>query len=91
MSAPVRHTCPDIDNVIKEIRVAIKAAKDGQRLPDISEDAHRYFDDVETALWGLEEKMEDLRNDNSQLRHWAHSLEEVQKDFEKMIEKLETA
>lgn len=75
MGAPVKNTCPDIDKVIKEIRAALKAARDGKRMPDISDDAHRHFDDIETALWGLEDKTEELRSANNSLREWGIELE----------------
>lgn len=73
MSAPVKITCPDIDKVINHIMGAIKTAIKGRKeLPE----ADDYFYDILYDLEGLDEKLEDLRNDNSQLRNWGDGLEE---------------
>lgn len=53
MSAPVRHTCPDIDKVINGIQQAIKDAEKGKGLVERKSDEWYYFEDVLIILMGL--------------------------------------
>jgi predicted nuclease with TOPRIM domain len=74
MGAPVRHTCPNIDSVIKSITDAMRISRDADDLPlgQISD----AFTEIYQLLDGLENQLEDLRSDNSSLRSWGLELEE---------------
>ncbi len=81
MSAPVRHTCPDIDKAIKAILSARKALKDALKEQDV-EDKNYAIECADDDLYGVDDMLEDLRSSNDALRSWGH-------DLEKQIEKLE--
>lgn len=89
MPAPVKHTCPDIDKAIKQIKSALKAAIDGKRGSVKGEDAWDCFDTIEDELWGLESQLEDLRKDNDYLRSWGHDLEKEVSNLEEELAKME--
>lgn len=95
MSAPVKHTCPDIDRVIKAISAALKQADKARE--DLSKDdpMDDVLYDISMGLNGLDRDLEDLRRDNAALRDWGHGLQdEVDKlegklyDAEQEIEEL---
>lgn len=67
------HTCPDINKVIKAISSAEKNAAYIQKHDDI-ETAHSVAGDIEYELSGLGSDLEDLRQDNSQLREAVENL-----------------
>lgn len=89
MPSPVKHTCPDIDKAIKQISNAMKAALDGKKECTKGDDIWACFDAVEDELWGLTDKLEDLRSDNDHLRNWGHECEESIKELEDQIQELE--
>jgi predicted nuclease with TOPRIM domain len=89
MSAPVRHTCPNIDRMIKHLRAAVSSASHGKR--DFKgEESYSYFDNILDEIDGLESDLEDLRSDNDALRKWGHELEDYVKQLESEIENLQT-
>lgn len=97
MGAPVKNTCPDIDNAIKKIKRALKIASEGRQNYEKGTDWQSDFDAIEDELMCLEGELEDLRSDNSALRDWGHELdEEVEKsatyinELEEKIAKLES-
>lgn len=67
MSAPVRHTCPDIDKAIKAIISARIALKDALSEQD-SEDKNYAIGCADDELYGLGDMLEDLRSSNDALR-----------------------
>lgn len=73
MSAPVKHTCPDINKAIKRIRAALRTSENGMKQFK-GEDSYDYFKDIESDLDGLEYELEDLRSDNKSLREWGEGL-----------------
>ncbi len=76
---PIRHTCPDIDKLIKGINEIQKLTKNYHKIDDIDEFID-IISDVENILWDFEEKLEDLRKSNDILRDWGISeAEEVDK------------
>lgn len=81
MSAPVRHTCPNIDKVIKRIVGARQSLKDALEY-DNEEDKNFAIKCADDDIYGLDDELEDLRSDNDALRNWGH-------DLEKRIEELE--
>lgn len=89
MSAPVKHTCPDIDSVIKRIKSAQRAAWDMFKRSEKGTDEHDAFKDIENDLDGLESELESLRDSNSELRAWGEELEIQVSDLEEQVSALE--
>lgn len=90
MSAPVRHTCPKIDDVISSIRLVRAWAYSNSKVNDIdSADAIEDFKSIESELSGLEYILEDLRSDNDDLRTWGHDLEKEIEEKDSIINDLE--
>ena len=90
MSAPVKHTCPNIDRMIKHLKEAVRSAEHGKR--DFKgEDSYSYFDNILDEIDGLESDLENLRSDNDALRKWGHDLEKqvdsLENDLENCIQK----
>lgn len=75
MSAPVRHTCPDIDKVIDKIKAAIKTAEYGKKITESGSELYYCFDEIIYEIDYLESMLEGLRSDNDSLRSWGHDLE----------------
>lgn len=88
MGAPVKHTCPDIDKVIKRLRSALKTAENGRKNFK-GEDSYVYFKDIEDELDGLEWELEDLRSANKSLREWGEELETEVENVAEEMNKLE--
>lgn len=86
MRAPVRHTCPDIDRVIKDInncREIIQKVADELDVERMNTDDPKLAKVFQQAVESLEEAkcladventMEDLRNSNDILRTWGYEL-----------------
>lgn len=86
MSAPIKHTCPDIDKIVKWIASAMQIAKDGRKaFPD----ADGLFHDIYYELDGSEDLLEQLRRANDTLRNWGHELEKEVNEKEEAIYTLE--
>ena len=81
MSAPVGHTCPKIDNVIDNIKDAIKEAESIQS--------------TLSDLIGRNDLMEKIRDANATLREWGEGLEseleEMTSERDSLQEELEAA
>lgn len=90
MSAPVRHTCPDIDKVIDGIKQAMNDASNGKVITEKNSDEWLHFDGIIDSLYGLEYVLEDLRKSNDSLRGWGHDLEKEISSLERELEKMET-
>lgn len=84
MGAPVRHTCPDIDRVKRQIIEARKILHDLQRLDDMDE-ARKYADYADSELDGLDTMLEELRSDNSDLRSWGYEMQNKVEELEAHI------
>lgn len=87
--APVRHTCPNIDAIIKWLSQARASL---QNISDQMEDIRINFSDEESAKYGdtfysiietiseaknyidIDRELEELRDSNSALRDWGHEL-----------------
>ena len=87
MSAPIRHTCPDIDEVINAIQDAEKTAIDSQSIFDVTE-LHEALESIESELYHLDGKMEDLRAANDALRTWGEEQEAEKEAFESELNDL---
>jgi hypothetical protein len=76
---PIKHTCPDIDKLIKGISEIQKMTKNYQKIDEI-DDFRDIISDIENILWDFETKLEELRISNDTLRDWGISeAEEVDK------------
>lgn len=76
---PIKHTCPDIDKLIKGQNQITKLLKNYQKIDDI-EDLRGIVSDIENILWDFEDELEKLRSSNDTLRDWGISeAEEVDK------------
>lgn len=82
MPAPVGHTCPDIDRVIKHINNALKIANDGMKMREKESDDWSMYDEIDSELGGLESDLEGLRESNSKLREWGEEAEELIESLE---------
>ena len=76
---PIKHTCPDIDKLIKGQNEIMKLIRNYQKIDDVDE-FKDIISDIENILWDFEDKLEDLRKSNDTLRDWGISeAEEVDK------------
>lgn len=81
MSAPVKHTCPDIDKMIKRAKEGLKSLEWALKL--------EYLDDIKSAIRDAINEVEDIEGMAEDLRSSNDSLREWGKDCEKTIDELE--
>ena len=80
---PIKHTCPDIDKLVKGLREIEKLTKNYDKVDDI-DDLKNILNEVESILWGFEDRLEELRRSNDTLRDWGVlEAEEVDNLIEK--------
>jgi len=89
MSAPVKHTCPDIDKTIAAIKKAMKYAAYGMKGLNKDDEAYGSFREIEYVLDGEENRLEKLRKANDSLRVWGTELEKENMSLQNYIEELE--
>lgn len=80
---PVKHTCPDIDAVIKNIRSSISCCEAALKASDERKDA-----EINDAIWYLrdmEDEMEQLRRSNHLLREWGEEQEDRANNLENQL------
>lgn len=82
MSAPVKHTCPDIDKVIGRIQSALNAADKGKDITERKTPEWYLFDEITDHLYRMEDSLEELRTANGALRDWGYDLEREIKEAE---------
>jgi len=82
MPAPVKHTCPNIDKLIKGINQALKLCRDGESGYGEPKDI---FSEIHDELWGMDDVLEELRQSNSSLREWGEKLENENKNMEQEV------
>lgn len=96
MSAPVRHTCPDIDRCkknLQQVRDYIDSAISNLEylLRNAPNDFDAVFssikDDLNTtySFADIDGELEELRDANSSLRDWGHELEKECRDLEDQL------
>lgn len=93
MSAPVRHTCPKIDDIIKDMHDSYNNLNSALNYIDNYEFDQAIYDIKEVRniidkYCGKYSELENLRDDNTSLRDWGHNLENKVEDLEQEIEKL---
>ena len=82
---PIKHTCPDIDKLIKGINEIQKLTKNYQKIDEV-DDLKDILYDVENILWDFDNELEKLRSSNDTLRDWGISeAEEVDRLEENII------
>jgi len=75
----IKHTCPDIDKLIKGQSEIMKFIRNYQKIDNIDE-FKNIISDIENILWDFDNQLEKLRNSNDTLRDWGISeAEEVDK------------
>ena len=87
MSAPVKYTCPKIDEAIRSVRGAILYCKKSKNIEDI-EELKECFLDISCEIGDVEYILEDLRSDNDALRNWGTELEEKIEELESQIKEI---
>ena len=83
---PIKHTCPDIDKLVKGLREIEKTTKNYDKVDDV-DDLKSILNEVENILWGFEDKLEELRKSNDTLRDWGVS---EAREVDNLIEKYGT-
>lgn len=86
---PIKHTCPDIDKLIKGQNEIMKLIKNYQKIDEIT-DFKDIISDIENILWDFESELEKLRNSNDTLRDWGISEAQEVDRLEDKIYILET-
>ncbi len=87
MSAPVKHTCPDINRLIRKSNDAIKWLYDALKEDDL-ETVKNIINDAINEIEDIDGLAEDLRSDNQQLREWGEELEDEIEDLKAEINEL---
>ena len=82
---PVRHTCPDIDELKRYIEVAVKECKKDYESLDLAQDG---FSEVLYFIEDIPNELERLRDANSSLRDWGNALLDKVKELESENERL---
>ena len=76
---PIKHTCPDIDKLIKGQNEIMKLIRNYQKIDEVDE-FKDIISDIENILWDFDNELEKLRSSNDALRDWGISeAEEVDK------------
>lgn len=88
MSAPVKHTCPDINRVIKELRGIQKEAKYGMKEHERNSDDYQRYKDIEWPIDQIINQLEDLRTANRELLEWGEGLENDMDEHREIIDEL---
>lgn len=90
MSAPIGHTCPDINRITGKLNQMVKDInrlrsydyEDSKLMKDIIEECRYIMDDAEDTF-------EDLRNSNSKLRDYGEAQEERADELEEQVTELQ--
>lgn len=82
MSAPVKHTCPDIDKALKHLKNAWSEIK------DLVEDKQSR-NSIEYELDYVGDILEQLREDNDSLRTWGKEMEEEKESLESLVDDMQ--
>lgn len=90
MSAPIGHTCPDIDKVIKRLQPLIKQI--GNLKSYDYEDAKLVEGLLDECVWEMDNAIdvfEELRKSNDILRTWGTEMEEEAESLSVQYSELE--
>lgn len=75
MPTKVKHTCPDIDKVQKQLKSIIKEIDYVMKRHELESEVHDVLDSCKYELDNAIDVFEDLRRSNSQLRYYGDGLE----------------
>jgi len=89
MSAPVKHTCPDIDRTITLLKDIQKEANYGMKCHDKTSDDYQRYKDIEWFIDDIVGTLEDLRSSNHELRSWGEELDKEIENSAEYISRLE--
>lgn len=65
---PIKHTCPDIDKVLRSIDKVKKMCRVSGR--ESEDELLSIIGDIEHELWDADDQLEKLRRSNDELRSW---------------------
>ena len=91
MSAPVKHTCPDIDKLIKMLKDIQREANYGMKCHDKKSDDFERYKNIEWYIDDIVGELENLRSANHELREWGEELDTELQSAAERIEELESA
>jgi hypothetical protein len=85
---PIKHTCPDIDKIVKSIKEIEKSCN--LRGREDESDLKEIISDVSNEVYGLDREMEKLRKSNDELRCWgideANEVDHLEAQYIRMKE-----
>jgi len=84
---PIKHTCPDIDKLIKEQHEIFKIMDGYSNVEDVDV-LKDIISDIENILWNYESELEKLRRSNDELRTWGISEAKRVDELENELESL---
>lgn len=90
---PVRHTCPDIDRVIRkitEIVLQMESCGDGDDKEDILDSISSWSSDLKEIGFGKWNELETLRSSNASLREWGNDMYNEAENLERSLDEAET-
>lgn len=90
MSAPVKHTCPDINKVIKKLESMQVLAQQGMEDHERFSDEYDRYKQIEWDIDSIIDSLEDLRKANSALREWGEKLDDKVEELKEEIEELKS-
>lgn len=86
---PIKHTCPDIDRLIKNSNEILSLIKGYSNIEDI-EELKLIIGDIENLIYGFDSELEDLRRSNDTLRSWgieeANNYDKLELKYEELKE-----
>jgi hypothetical protein len=89
MAAPIKHTCPDINRVIKLLKDIQSTAKEGMKANRDNYDNEQRFKDCEWDIDDIIGSLEDLRKANAALREWGEGLEAEVVELDRQLTAIE--
>lgn len=85
---PIKHTCPDIDKLVKGIDEINKMLRGYEKLNE-ADDLKDLINNIENTLWDFDTKLEELRRSNDTLRDWgiseAEQVDKLEEELSKVI------
>lgn len=82
---PIPHTCPDIDKVIKSLKLIERLSNLG-KYEYTNQELRDIISDINNEVYGLDDKLEELRASNDSLRQWGIAEAEYVDELEEKIQ-----
>lgn len=85
-----KHTCPDIDGVIKTIASVIQQMENSEKSTsdDMAENLRSWVNELDPIVSGRWCELEELRRANSDLRTWGEQVEQEYEELQSEYSKL---